>query len=96
MTCKRDGCDKTGEWDWHDGKWQDGAFCEDHIREKLVPESRLEPNREPYTTEEMAQEMENRPLVRTSGAVPAAETYPVIRTREALNHYVGNGGFENF
>lgn len=97
MTCKKDGCDSEGKWDWHDGQWQDGPFCTDHVIDNLDRRDRL-PFRVGEATLAPTPTNDTDPLlVRSAGVVPSGEKFPVIRSKELLREYEeeGEGALED-
>lgn len=85
-TC--DECDGVAAWTWHDGMWSKGRYCDEHIREKLTERWRFVEYRDEITTADTVTTIGNREtVVIPAGAKPIGQTYPVIRTKEALDEY---------
>jgi hypothetical protein len=95
VKCQR--CGSPAEWRWHDGRWSGGAFCSECIKDELETEASLPDRRDSITTAENVTTIDpsapHRDPVRIipAGAQPIGETYPVVRTVEALEQVTSEG-----
>lgn len=80
-----DKCDNVAQWTWHDGRWTGGLYCHDHIRDKLEKDRKFPDYKDAITTEENVTQLRDDTAIIPAGARPLDRTYPVIRTKGALD-----------
>lgn len=83
-------CGVVAEWTWFNGMGGMGRYCPKHARDELPNEASLPSYKDPITTDENVTLLRGRTAIIPGGGVkPLGSTYPVVRSKEAFDRYVG-------
>lgn len=87
--CRITDCNAPAVGRWHDGMWTGGPECLDHLLDHLDPRRRLGEYRDEVTTDANLTTIGGgQTRVVPAGAKPIAGPWAVVRSQEALRHWI--------